>query len=160
MIKLLPTSEEMQSLIKLWKVFEKEEKAYQHYFPEFEKMYYNKGKTVNFGPKFINLDNSNVPEYVIILEDLSLKEFTNVPRQNGFDMLHTKSALEKLALFHAASACYYDTKGPYPEIYLQCLCSKEDLFADYRENLLNLLREYLPLCGSSHLDEKLVSLLA
>ncbi|XP_037951328.1 uncharacterized protein LOC119682057 [Teleopsis dalmanni] len=152
-VKLQPKSIEMQGLLKIWQVFEKEENTYTKYLPAFEKLYKDAGKEIKFAPNIILL-NSAISDPAIIMEDLRIRNFKNAKRQDGLDIEHTKAALEKLAQFHAASACYYENNGPYPDMYLQCLCGNMDLYEEYRNNMVNLFCQNLELYDAKPIEEK------
>jgi len=51
----------------------------------------------------------------ILLEDLHRKNFKNANRLTGLDLVHMQKVLEKLAAFHAASACYVEHHGLFGE---------------------------------------------
>jgi len=59
------------------------------------------------------------------MEDLKDKKFKNAKRQIGLDMKHTERVLEKMAQFHAASACWYEKNGPFPELFLNGFYNEE-----------------------------------
>ena len=141
-------------MLKEWQVFEKELECYTSYLPEFEAMYKAIGLNIKFGAKVFKTKAS---KDLIIMEDLSIKGFRNTKRQEGLDVEHIKKALEKLAQFHAASACRFELKGNYPDMYRKCLNSEQDIFVDYRNNTAKLITNMLPLYDAEHLREKLVS---
>lgn len=71
-----------------------------------------------------------------------------VDRQIGLDMQHTKSILEKLAKFHAASAVCYERHGPYSEKFDEGMYSKnsreslEPMMNDHFDVFLDALRSW------------------
>uniref|UniRef100_A0A1I8QAQ4 CHK kinase-like domain-containing protein n=1 Tax=Stomoxys calcitrans TaxID=35570 RepID=A0A1I8QAQ4_STOCA len=155
-LKLKPIAEGMRSLITDWQVFDKEKTVYLKYIPTFEDFYKKAGQNVKFGPQPLELTQADASEDNIMLEDLSLKGFSNGKRQLGLDMLHAKAVLKKLAQFHAASAHYVRELEEFPSIYDQNLVCTKDLFEEYRQKIGRMLREHLPLYGDvEHLKEKL-----
>ncbi|XP_001359684.3 uncharacterized protein [Drosophila pseudoobscura] len=152
MAKVLPNTASTRAFVATWKVFEKESNSYANYLPDFERMYREADKEVTFGPRYYQ-HSKQLDEDLIVLEDLGQRGFRNVKRQDGFDMVHTKAALEKLAQFHAASAVRFELKGPYPEIYNRNLCGTEDNFKELREQQTKTLVESLPLFDATHLQK-------
>lgn len=147
----------MRAMISSWKVFDKEKLSYSSYLPEFEQMYRNVNKPIQFGPRYYESGNTSTEsEEVIILEDLDNLGFKNVNRQQGMDMKHTQAVLEKLSQFHAASAVRYELQGVYPNIYDRSLCSDEDKFQDFRNTQAQSLIQALPLYGATYLENTLV----
>lgn len=147
----------MRAMISSWKVFDKEKLSYSSYLPEFEQMYKNVNKPIQFGPRYYESGNTSTEsEEVIILEDLGNLGFKNVNRQQGMDMKHTQAVLEKLSQFHAASAVRYELQGAYPNIYDRNLCSDEDKFQDFRNTQAQSLIQALPLYGATYLENTLV----
>ncbi|KRG00842.1 LOW QUALITY PROTEIN: uncharacterized protein Dmoj_GI23537 [Drosophila mojavensis] len=125
--KLLPTTSSIRDMIASWKIFNKEKLTYNSYIPDAE---------------------------LIILEDLGNRSFKNVNRQKGFDMAHTKAALDKLAQFFAASAVRFELKGAYLEMYDRNLCSEEDKFQEFRETQANSLIKALPLYNAAYMESE------
>lgn len=143
-------------MIASWKIFDKEKLTYSSYIPEFEQMFMDHNKQLAFGPKYYQPTNPASAE-LVILEDLGNRSFKNVNRQKGFDMAHTKAALDKLAQFHAASAVRFELKGAYPEIYDRNLCSEEDKFQEFRDTQAKSLIKALPYYEATYLESELVS---
>ncbi|XP_067630394.1 uncharacterized protein [Eurosta solidaginis] len=113
MIKL--PIESVQKMMKGLDIFAIENTVYHDVIPELEQLYSDVGVKVKFAPKHYDITTPN--EYgVILMEDLRQRGFRNVNRLKGLDMEHTKSALKKLAQWHAASAVRIATKGKYPDI--------------------------------------------
>ncbi|BFF89022.1 uncharacterized protein DMAD_07871 [Drosophila madeirensis] len=152
MAKVLPTTVSTRDFVTTWKVFEKESNSYANFLPDFEQMYREAKKEVTFGPRYYK-HSKQLNEELIVLEDLSRRGFRNVNRQKGFDMVHTKAALEKLAQFHAASAVRFELKGPYPETYDRNLCSTEDNFKEFREQQSKTFVQSLPLYNAAHMQK-------
>ncbi|XP_062123681.1 LOW QUALITY PROTEIN: uncharacterized protein LOC133837046 [Drosophila sulfurigaster albostrigata] len=155
-VKLLPTTLSTRDMIASWKVFDKEKLLYSQYVPHFEEMYAKANKKISFGAKYYEL-HSQKAEELIVLEDLRNRGFKNTNRQIGLDLDHTQIVLEKLAQFHAASAVYYELKGPYPNLYDRNLCSEEDKFQEFRDTQANSLIAALPLFEAEHLTSALKS---
>ncbi|TDG46856.1 hypothetical protein AWZ03_006740 [Drosophila navojoa] len=141
-------------MIASWKIFDKEKLTYSSYIPEFEQMFMKKNKELSFGPRYYQPTNPASAE-LIILEDLGNRSFKNVNRQMGFDMAHTRAALDKLAQFHAASAVRFEVRGAYPEMYDRNLCSEEDKFKEFRETQANSLIKALPLYNAAYMESEL-----
>ncbi|XP_017968235.1 uncharacterized protein LOC108659703 [Drosophila navojoa] len=152
--KLLPTTSSTRDMIASWKIFDKEKLTYSSYIPEFEQMFMKKNKELSFGPRYYQPTNPASAE-LIILEDLGNRSFKNVNRQMGFDMAHTRAALDKLAQFHAASAVRFEVRGAYPEMYDRNLCSEEDKFKEFRETQANSLIKALPLYNAAYMESEL-----
>ncbi|XP_061399285.1 uncharacterized protein LOC133334992, partial [Musca vetustissima] len=110
MMKTAHDSNIFRQMMQIHNVFETESEIYREVIPEFEEMYREVGLDVKFGAKSYDLD---VQSPYILLEDLSTRGFKNENRLEGLDMDHTKAVLNKLALWHAASAVRVATKGPY-----------------------------------------------
>lgn len=95
-------------------VFEKESEMYLNILPEFEKIFKENGRSVKFGARCYKTTSS---PNTIVLEDLKPKGFFNINRMNGMDMVQTKAALDKLAQFHAVSACFVEKNGPFRALF-------------------------------------------
>ncbi|KAL5285033.1 hypothetical protein ACFFRR_007021 [Megaselia abdita] len=110
-------------------VFPRETEVYESIIPAFEKMYLDKGKKVVFGPKHYKLAKDPGQD-TVVLEDLEPRKFKNANRFEGFDLDHTESVLKLLAEYHAASAVYHETVGPFPEKFNTGLFdrSKKEMF--------------------------------
>ncbi|XP_037942773.1 uncharacterized protein LOC119675638 [Teleopsis dalmanni] len=75
----------------------------------------------------VKLTAISTEDAVLVLEDFSRKKFHNVDRFKGFDMLHMRWALRKLAEFHAATTVYCETEGPYPDLYQESFCNASNI---------------------------------
>ncbi|XP_055382806.1 uncharacterized protein LOC129612968 [Condylostylus longicornis] len=115
-LKMMPQNDVGADVVKKMNLFPKEMQMYGKIIPEFEKLYADIGKSVTFGPKCYSVSNEHGGE--IIMEDLKNKNFKNAKRQIGLDITHSKRVLEKMAQFHAASACWFEKYGPYPDLFL------------------------------------------
>lgn len=157
MVKIKPTPERLQLMIKEWRIFFKEHNTYTKYIRAFEKYYDDAGCNIKLAPHILEPPKSSVTEDVLILEDLRPKGFKNFDRRLGLDLEHTKAVLKKLAQFHAASAHHFQKAGPYLEIYDKCLYSDKDMYEDHRIKLHKIFRDNLELYGNfQYLEEKLV----
>lgn len=159
MVKIKPSVEKFQIMIKEWQIFLKEHSTYSKYIPIFEQYYQRVGRKVQLAPRLLEPRKVQVKDDLLILEDLRLKGFSNNNRHTGLDMVHTKAVLRKLAQFHAVSAQYVQAEGPFPEVYDRCFTCTKDLFGGHRLRISKLFREHLHLYGDvEYLEEKLVSL--
>lgn len=113
MLKLPHQLEIFQKMMEHNNFFEAECSMYNTYVPELEQLYRDVGVEVKFGAEAYELKNAK-SDYVL-LEDLAPRGFKNANRLQGLDQAHTKSALQRLAQWHAASAVRVTTKGAYPE---------------------------------------------
>ncbi|KAL7728372.1 hypothetical protein ACLKA6_007464 [Drosophila palustris] len=113
-LKAQHNNEVMAAILNKLKLFQKEEQMYHSILPKFEKLYADAGKTIQFAPKAFKIDQDLGEDYVL-LEDLRPKSFKNGNRLAGLDMEHMQQVLEKLAAFHAASACYVEHYGAFSE---------------------------------------------
>lgn len=105
--------------------FQKENQMYQHYIPEFAKLYKDAGVDIQLAPKFVHVDES-MEGIVLVLEDLKRQKFQNVDRLKGLDMTHMCRVLVKIAEFHAASAVQHEQNGPYEEMFNSSLYSESN----------------------------------
>lgn len=113
-LKAQHNNEVMAAILNKLRLFQKEEQMYHNILPKFEKLYAEAGKTIQFAPKAFRIDQDLGVDYVL-LEDLRLKSFKNGNRLAGLDLEHMQQVLEKLAAFHAASACYVEHYGMFSE---------------------------------------------
>ncbi|KAH8232666.1 hypothetical protein KR032_011423 [Drosophila birchii] len=113
-LKTQHNNEVMAAILDKLKLFQKEEQMYHNILPKFEKLYANAHKRIQFAPRAFKVDRDPGVDY-ILLDDLHLKGFKNANRLAGLDLVHMQKALEKLAAFHAASACYVEHHGLFPE---------------------------------------------
>jgi len=104
----------MAAILARLKLFQKEELMYHGILPKFEKLYADAGKPIQFAPQAFKVDRDLGVDY-ILLEDLHRKNFKNANRLTGLDLVHMQKVLEKLAAFHAASACYVEHHGLFGE---------------------------------------------
>lgn len=157
-VKLLPTAPSTRAMVSSWKVFDKEKLSYGCYIPEFEQMFRNANKPIEFGANYYETSSPlTASTELIILEDLGNRGFKNAYRQQGLDMKHTLAVLEKLSQFHAASAVRYELKGAYPNVYDRNLCSDEDKFQEFRDTQARSLTQALPLYDAAYLENALVN---
>lgn len=94
-------------------MFDIERNMYNIHVPEMEQLYRDAGVHIKFGAQAYAVKGAKT-EY-ILLEDLSPRGFKNLNRVEGLDQVHTEAALQKLAMWHAASAVRVATKGAYPD---------------------------------------------
>ncbi|XP_017488034.1 PREDICTED: uncharacterized protein LOC108376340 [Rhagoletis zephyria] len=101
------------TLINALNLFPKEKLMYERILPELEQLYHDLDKKVKFAAncQWIEQKSSRT---TIVLEDLNTKKFRNINRLQGFDMLHMKRVLEKLAEFHAATVMWHEKHGAFP----------------------------------------------
>lgn len=142
-------------------IFDKENEIYENVIPAFENLYNEQGKRVVFGPKSYKLSKHPGVE-TVILEDLRTRKFKNVNRVEGLDMDHTKSVLKILAEFHAASAVYYETVGPFADKFNIGMFdpSKKDLFAEMYKPMVEIIKQAFikNVDNGEYYTEKMVSL--
>ncbi|XP_060648422.1 uncharacterized protein LOC132786052 [Drosophila nasuta] len=113
-LKAQHNNEVMASILNKLKLFPKEEEMYHNILPKFEQLFADAGKPTQFAPKAYKIDQDLGVDYVL-LEDLRPKNFKNGNRLAGLDLEHMQEVLQKLAAFHAASACYVEHFGMYSE---------------------------------------------
>ncbi|EDW66720.1 uncharacterized protein [Drosophila virilis] len=113
-LKAQHNNEIMAAILSKLRLFQKEEKMYHTILPKFEQLYADVGKTIKFAPKAYKIDQDLGVDYVL-LEDLKVKSFKNANRLAGLNLDHMQQVLEKLAAFHAASACYVEQNGMFGE---------------------------------------------
>ncbi|XP_055856527.1 uncharacterized protein LOC129919608 [Episyrphus balteatus] len=121
----LPSSKASE-LLEHMSIFPKEKEVYQNILSQFEQLYKEVGKTVNFGPQ-CKLTEDSPERTTIVMEDLRQKKFKNVDRCLGLDMQHMEEVLKKLAEFHAASAVHYERFGPFSEHFTQSFFKEENM---------------------------------
>ncbi|XP_075145783.1 uncharacterized protein LOC142220491 [Haematobia irritans] len=105
-----------------WDMFATEAGMYREIVPEFEKLYRDKSIAIRFGAEAYDLP---VKDEYILLEDLCRRGFRNVKRQDCLDEDHCKRVLRKMAQFHAASAVWVQTHGPFPQLYHKGMVREE-----------------------------------
>lgn len=93
-----------------------EKGMYDQIIPEFEQLYADVGVQVKFGAKVYHLPTERSH---LLLENLGMRGFKNINPLEGLDIQHTKSALKKLAQWHAASAVCVATKGSFEQKYTE-----------------------------------------
>lgn len=124
-MKSSPIDVQAKSMGDMMHTFPKETSMYNDIIPEFEKIYKNVGEHVTFAPR--TFQYPKVPESdTILMENARTSGFKNADRLAGLDMDHTISVLKKLAQFHAASAIYYETNGPYKPIFTDGMFTEEN----------------------------------
>uniref|UniRef100_W8BIC5 CHK kinase-like domain-containing protein n=1 Tax=Ceratitis capitata TaxID=7213 RepID=W8BIC5_CERCA len=98
-------------------MFPKEKQMYSVILPKFVQLYRQAaGVEVRFGPTSKYAEET--PERItLVMEDLKRENYSNYDRLKGLDMKHMTRVLQKLAEFHAASACYYESAGSYGDLY-------------------------------------------
>ncbi|XP_061399700.1 uncharacterized protein LOC133335443, partial [Musca vetustissima] len=148
-MKVPPENEIFHKVMKVYNVFEVETAVYQDIVTEFEEMYRNTGLEIKFTAK---LYNSEVEQPHLLLEDLSVRGFKNMPRHEGLDMEYMKAALKKLAQWHAASAHRVATKGPYPSAICESFLSES--LRDIMRNLSDSFHKEFLECAKSYKDVK------
>lgn len=123
-------------------VFQKESEIYEKIIPAFEKLYNKVDKKVNFGPKSYKLSKDPGVE-TVVLEDLRPRKFKNVNRIEGLDLDHTKSVLKILAEFHAASAVYYETVGPFADKFNVGMFdpSRKEMMAELYKPMVEVIKQ-------------------
>lgn len=115
--------------------FKKESTAYFDVIPQFEKIYSEKAKLDGkFAPKSFKLQTDTGTD-VLVLENIQIKNFKKCDGIKGLDMQHTEAVLKKLAQFHAASACLFQTAENVPDIY------KQTAFAEATKKEMEMLAE-------------------
>ncbi|XP_064535662.1 uncharacterized protein LOC135426490 [Drosophila montana] len=113
-LKAQHDNEIMAAILSKLRLFQKEEQMYHSILPKFEQLYADAGKIIKFAPKAYKIDQDLGVDYVL-LEDLKVKNFKNANRLAGLNLDHMQQVLEKLAAFHAASACYVEHNGMFGE---------------------------------------------
>uniref|UniRef100_A0A1A9WJF8 CHK domain-containing protein n=1 Tax=Glossina brevipalpis TaxID=37001 RepID=A0A1A9WJF8_9MUSC len=110
-------SSEARTMINSMNLFPKEKQMYAEYLLKFEQLYRDiAGLDVQFAPRCVHIEET--PDRItLVMEDLKCKHFKNIDRLKGFDMVHVKAVVKKLAEFHAASAVYEERNGPYESLY-------------------------------------------
>lgn len=73
------------------------------------------------------------PTEVIVMEDVTEKNYKMANRKTGLDLAHCELLLAKLAKFHAASVVYREKNGPYKE------CFKNGI---YSENMRPIFEQF------------------
>uniref|UniRef100_A0A1Y9IVQ0 CHK kinase-like domain-containing protein n=1 Tax=Anopheles minimus TaxID=112268 RepID=A0A1Y9IVQ0_9DIPT len=86
----------------------REIQMYRDLLPALERLYHDKGISVRFGPKCLKVCEG-IPADVLVLDDLLHNGINRMAdRREGLDQAQTELVLEKLAMFHAASAVFVD----------------------------------------------------
>lgn len=106
---------------------------YQKYLPAFEDLYKAVGWHIQLGPKCLLTEKKN-KSYNIIFEDLKEKNFKNIDRLDGCDMVHMQHILRKLAELHAVSAVYKEIHGQYPNDFQKGFVNLEG-GAEFQQNM-------------------------
>ncbi|KAL5280775.1 hypothetical protein ACFFRR_004656 [Megaselia abdita] len=120
------------------KLFPREINFYEKIAPEFEDLYKSKGKSVKFSPKYFESE-----ENIVILEDLSSRNFKNADRIKGLNLDHCKCVLKKMAEFHAASAVYFENNGPFEDILTKGVFTENNrpYIEAFNESLYSVLKK-------------------
>ncbi|XP_075148815.1 uncharacterized protein LOC142222522 [Haematobia irritans] len=145
MLKVCPESELFREMLEGHNVFDIEAGMYRDTIPEIEEILANAGIEVRFGAKTYSLP-IDIPH--ILLENLKMEGFRNTNRLEGLDMVHIKSVLRKLALWHAATAMRVATKGIYEDKYATGYMKPESyemtksMFSNATNVLLESIREF------------------
>lgn len=98
---------EDEALMGEFNAFPKEIEMYEKIVPGFEAILKEAGLDVKLGPTCYGIFEE-AGKSVIVMEDLVKAKYTVLDRVVGLDATHAKLAVEKLALFHAASIIYYE----------------------------------------------------
>ncbi|XP_016984293.1 uncharacterized protein LOC108048269 [Drosophila rhopaloa] len=97
-------------------LFPKERKMYEVHIPQFVKLYKEAGMDIELAPKCLHVEATD-KLITLVFEDLSRQNFKNFDRLKGFDLLHMRHVLRKLAELHAASVVARELNGPYDSLY-------------------------------------------
>nr|CAD7455077.1 unnamed protein product [Timema tahoe] len=102
-VKALPQSESMKNLITGCELFLIESNMFKKTLPDMEKLLKeaDKEKYKPFSARGIYFAPQS--EETLVLEDLSVSGFKVAERQKGLDLEHSMLAIQRLAMFHAAS---------------------------------------------------------
>ncbi|XP_011176529.2 uncharacterized protein LOC105208408 [Zeugodacus cucurbitae] len=107
-------------------LFVTEVDMYNNIVPELEQIYANCDNKLHFKPKQYHFTHELTCDY-ILLEDLQARGFEIARRREGLNVEHTNAVLAKLAQWHAASAKRVETRGDYPEEYVNSYFSQQNL---------------------------------
>ncbi|XP_017855901.1 PREDICTED: uncharacterized protein LOC108608826 [Drosophila arizonae] len=124
MLKVPHEAELFKMLMRQHNMFDVERNMYNIYVPEMEQLYRDAGVDIKFGAQAYSVKGATT-EY-ILLEDLSPRGFKNSNRLEGLDQVHTEAALQRLAMWHAASAVRAAIKGAYPDQVLMGFYKEEN----------------------------------
>ncbi|XP_065354508.1 uncharacterized protein LOC135948980 [Calliphora vicina] len=116
-------------------LFPKEMEMYHKYLPAFEELYTAVGWNIKLCPKCLFTEKKD-GRINFIFEDLSEKNYKNLDRLEGCDMVHMKSILRRLAEFHAASAVYEERNGDYSKDF-QIGFVDPEFGAEFQKNVFN-----------------------
>ncbi|XP_055854520.1 uncharacterized protein LOC129918170 [Episyrphus balteatus] len=139
-----------QEMVNALNVFPKEREMYEKILPKYEELFAEAGiEAVRFGPSCKFIKDPGSDNIAMIMEDLKLRNFSNVDRFEGLDMDHMICALKKLAEFHAASAVYNERFGPFSDILRNTLNTedKRDMFKQFGAGLDKAFIEIIPEWG-------------
>lgn len=92
-------------------VYEKEMEMYEKILPQLKVLLHKAGANRKIFADTIYVSKSH---QAILFEDLSIKGYRNKCGKDGFDMVHSKAILSKLAKFHGAATVLRDQ---HPDIY-------------------------------------------
>ncbi|XP_017062101.1 uncharacterized protein LOC108102014 [Drosophila ficusphila] len=148
-------------------MFPKEMEMYRKYVPAFEKLYKDAGCTITFSAKSY-VFNKPVKEEYLLMENLQSSGFKMADRMKGLNMEHTKSALKKLAQWHAASIKYKELNGPYSTLYNDGIYIEQTremyttMFSTAKHSYIDIFRKFegaeeflpkLPWIIDNHVDQ-------
>ncbi|XP_011294429.2 uncharacterized protein LOC101893440 [Musca domestica] len=94
----------LQNLMKSYNLYQTEMKMYEQVLPQITKILQEADEGALQEQLFAKTLNVNYERATIIFEDLSAKNYVMGNRLVGFDKLHARFVMEKLAKFHAAAA--------------------------------------------------------
>lgn len=124
-----PSQKHLVEVVGFWK---KESQMYKNIFPKFEEMNYK----TDFLPKCYLVNNE-----AIVMENLKNRGYSTVERNTFLDYEHCKAAMEALAMFHANSLAYEESRSregklfrfdqEYPEAFQEIFFGKTPF--DYTE---------------------------
>lgn len=82
-------------------VYDKEMEMYEKILPKLKALLQKAGANRKIFADTVHVSKSHK---VILFEDLSIKGYRSKTGKDGFDMVHSKAILSRLAKFHAAAA--------------------------------------------------------
>lgn len=110
-IKLALTDSFAQNTIGHYRVCEKEMEMYEKILPKAKELLWKIGDKKKMFANTIYVSKTN---NAIIFEDLSVKGYQMKTTKDGFDLIHAKMILSKLAKFHAVCAALNEQQ---PDIF-------------------------------------------
>ncbi|CAD7091889.1 unnamed protein product [Hermetia illucens] len=121
-VKMMPPNDPNGEFKKNLRAYAKEVEMYSKVIPKFQEIFQESNVDFNFAPKCWKI----VEEHeILIMEDLKARKFANINRRQGMDMEHAELVLEKMAQFHAASACIYERDGKYSDQLMQDMYNEQ-----------------------------------